>query len=1338
MKKREKKANTLKRIMAIILAMVMMSSFTVTLADYSEVCDVCGELEDSCVCASAGGVEPTAQAEQCPICGIALVDSTCSDCDPTGGSASCPICGALDCDDCNTTPAADIIITSINPINAELLNQTHFIGTKLEALNLPETVTGIYGGGEVEIPISWLGSYDPAVAKTYTFRPAPLNAAPDGYVFDIDVTKPITSTQIKVTLKDSVQNLDELKQALEIINDSDLAQATILLKNDDAYYHYSIHGDEPYILESKVPITLTVGERPMIYGEQYKKHFQVDRGTLIMGDGITLTREEGYTGVGGGVYLATEGTFIMNGGEISGNRYHFGGGVTLNAGGTKFEMNGGIISDNEAFSHVGGGGVYVCDSGEFYMNGGTITRNSAGKGETVAPVIFKNNWNNPFEPEQFHYGGGAIRLDGYFEMTGGEISENYAYGHGGAIVHTSHPGYDTPKPMVINPAPGSTIVFRDNESAQGTFMVKNDGSKITFGSTYDRQTVDFFDHFYTGQISRDLDGKWTNGLQYGYNNHDISFLSAAADLDNNYEKETVYEIARIEDYDSTRSLYIGADIGNKLELPAVLIGIDAIGGDQIEIPVTWQSADFDKATAGIYTFTAKFPQIGYEFAASISAPQISVTIKDTVADLNELTEALETIDGSTLAAATLKLTALLTIAEGASYELKSDKDVTLTVNANRRHFSVRGTLTMGDGITLTRAADLIAAGTHGGGVVVENVNGKFIMNGGTITGNSNSNSGGGGVYNSGTFIMTGGVISGNKAENSGGGVYNMSGTFNMSGGEISDNTAANFGGGVAVLSQGTFNMTGGEISYNTAAGAGGGGIQSNNPASSTVNIHGGKIIGNRSESTTAGHGGGAIRAWGVLNITGGEISGNYAAGHGGAIIVPNDSRTSIDNVSIGPDAVFNDNESALGIYMIKEGTDLFRTYREYISADLDGKWSGGLKYGYNNHDIGAAFNATDLADNFSDYDHLEAPGKPVITDATSDDDGKITVKWEAPTTGGEVEVYDIIITDEDGNENKYTVGGDVTEFVTGELKDGSYKIIVRARNAKGTADSDEAEVEVEKVHTDNCDCDDCKDCDCDADCAGDCDCDDCNPGVEDDGADNGNNGNNNGKDNGEVSKKSDVNDDKDNSNDAANSDGQDQNKAQSQDDTDSLVTDSEEGNGSQTTAQPGTEAATAGTPGTTPEPTPEPTAEPTPRPKFEMTPEPTPDRPQPDDGFVGSNDEQVSSNNPETPYANIGARINTGTGYLTIANLILALLGVLLIPIVSLNALISKRGKKDKKANLLGAIILSAAGAILFWLTQDMNGQIILTDVWTIAHSAILALEAAVIIIRRKEKTLSK
>jgi hypothetical protein len=93
---------------------------------------------------------------------------------------------------------------------------------------------------------------------------------------------------------------------------------------------------------------------------------------------------------------------------------------------------------------------------------------------------------------------------------------------------------------------------------------------------------------------------------------------------------------------------------------------------------------------------------------------------------------------------------------------------------------------------------------------------------GTITGNSNSNNGGGVYVSGGSFIMSGGTISGNSAGSSGGGVSVYGGSFDMSGGEISGNSGGVEGGGVWIVG-GSFTMSGtAKISGNSVSNKGGG------------------------------------------------------------------------------------------------------------------------------------------------------------------------------------------------------------------------------------------------------------------------------------------------------------------------------------------------------------------------------------------------------------------------------------------------------------------------------------------------------------------------------------
>ena len=146
----------------------------------------------------------------------------------------------------------------------------------------------------------------------------------------------------------------------------------------------------------------------------------------------------------------------------------------------------------------------------------------------------------------------------------------------------------------------------------------------------------------------------------------------------------------------------------------------------------------------------------------------------------------------------------------------------------------------GGGVYMTRSTFRMLGGSvsgnkakYGGGVYV--YSGAFTLSGGSVSGNS-SDEDGAGVYTAGTFNMTGGSVSGNfttdaavtgYATKRGGGVY-AADVFNMSGGTISGNTAAEYGGGVYVILSATCTITGGTISGNTSGNSKGGGVCAGN------------------------------------------------------------------------------------------------------------------------------------------------------------------------------------------------------------------------------------------------------------------------------------------------------------------------------------------------------------------------------------------------------------------------------------------------------------------------------------------------------------------------------
>ena len=207
-----------------------------------------------------------------------------------------------------------------------------------------------------------------------------------------------------------------------------------------------------------------------------------------------------------------------------------------------------------------------------------------------------------------------------------------------------------------------------------------------------------------------------------------------------------------------------------------------------------------------------------------------------------------------------------------------------------------------------------------GGAFFSTTGGSINLTGGTISGNkatmSSNNAGGGAIYmrGCGTITITGSAeITGNSSSLDGGAILMGWGTITISdSARLTGNTASRWGGAICLCTDANktsvLNMTGGEISGNNAAE---GGAVEVLDANCTFNLSGGKIINNSSSGD-----GGAIylnQEPSVLNMTGGEISGNTATGNGGGVYIYRSG--SVCNLSNGTISGNKANGSGGGIYI---------------------------------------------------------------------------------------------------------------------------------------------------------------------------------------------------------------------------------------------------------------------------------------------------------------------------------------------------------------------------------------------------------------------------------------
>ena len=175
-------------------------------------------------------------------------------------------------------------------------------------------------------------------------------------------------------------------------------------------------------------------------------------GGVYLSDNASFVMDSGELWVngatsGGSVFAGGASLFEMNGGEIHSNTMQAGNGLGVTvAHNATFEMNGGVIHNNSlTFNGVGlGGGVFVTDNASFVMLDGIITENIANHGGGVhiqPPANFAMHNGEITENGAAGVGGGVFFgtlndtiPSGILNINGGLIADNTAAYGGGIIV----------------------------------------------------------------------------------------------------------------------------------------------------------------------------------------------------------------------------------------------------------------------------------------------------------------------------------------------------------------------------------------------------------------------------------------------------------------------------------------------------------------------------------------------------------------------------------------------------------------------------------------------------------------------------------------------------------------------------------------------------------------------------------------------------------------------------------------------------------------------------------------------------------------------------------------
>ena len=276
------------------------------------------------------------------------------------------------------------------------------------------------------------------------------------------------------------------------------------------------------------------------------------------------------------------------------------------------------------------------------------------------------------------------------------------------------------------------------------------------------------------------------------------------------------------------------------------------------------------------------------------------------------------------------------------------EDGAIIRNNTNRNYELGGGILIGNRSTFTMNGGEISGNTANGGGGIAIIGSTMVMNNGTISNNSTYRTSGQGSYGAGVYVA-------DYANASGGDTLFTANpaSFEMNGGTITGNTALDYGGGVLTFPQQsqkiTININNGEISGNKVTGGSGGAVAAFF-GETELNIKGGTLTGNSARNY-----GGGVFLWQATNVTisGGTISENKASAGGGVCLYTDSAVTqtggSIENnvANVGGGVCGGTYTMTGGV--IKDNNNSL-TETERLAAKGDGVY------------VGTAFNLGDAAE----------------------------------------------------------------------------------------------------------------------------------------------------------------------------------------------------------------------------------------------------------------------------------------------------------------------------------------------------------------------------------------